>query len=128
MPLTRFPYGVENGPLAVYTGAADAVLFPGTAILKRASAVDSATLATPVAGRDYETSTAPGDDDKFLHIINGAAEANTVTTAAGKILDGTATPKDTITFAADIGAQILLKAYNGFWIVVSSTGVTLTEV
>lgn len=125
--LTRFPYGVENGQLTIYTGAADALAYPGTAVINRTGAVDSATLATPTAGQGYGI-PAPGDDEKELHIINGAAEANTVTTAAGKILDGTNTPKDTITFAAYVGANIKLKAYNGFWIVMSSEGVTLTAV
>lgn len=126
MSLTKFPYGVENGLITVYTGAADAIAFPGTAVLNRAGAVDAATLATPVAGDSLGILNLDGDDDKILHIINGATQANTVTAASGKIQDGTVTPKTTITFAAFVGANILLKAYNGFWVVLSSQGVTLT--
>jgi hypothetical protein len=97
----------------VYTGAADAIAYPGTALINRSGAVDACTLATPTPGTD---------DGKVIRIVNGAAYANKVTTAANKINDGTSSTKDTITFAAYAGASIKLMAYNGMWYVIAKGG------
>ena len=105
----------------VYTGATDAILFPNQsnlAVLTPASGVDAATLATPTTA----------DNGKLLRILNGAAQASTVTTASGKILDGSSTAKNTVTFAAHIGATIELVAYNGFWNLIAASNATLSAV
>jgi hypothetical protein len=107
-----FPAGINNGlPVTVYSGAADAITIPGTAILARSGAVDAATLAAPVALQD---------DGKMLRIFNGTTQANTVTTPSGKILDGTSSAKDKITFAAYAGGCITLFAYAGYWYVIDT--------
>lgn len=105
----------------VLTGATDAIAFPNAdnlVVLTPASGADAATLATPAAS----------DNGKLLSVINGAAQASTITTASGKILDGTSSAKDTVTFAAHIGASIVLQAYNAFWNLIASSNATLTAV
>lgn len=102
-----FQGSVQNA-ITLYTGATDALAYPGTAMLAHSGAVDQATLATPVAGTD---------DGKVIRIFNGNGYANTVTTASTCIVDGTGANKHIITFAADQGGCITLEAYNGTWLV-----------
>jgi hypothetical protein len=103
--------GTVQTPPVVYSAAADQIAYPGTAILARSGNVDAALLATPTPGTD---------DGKLLRVFNGAAQLNTVTTASGKILDGTGTPKDQLQFAAQLGGCCTLQAYGGYWYVVDT--------
>jgi hypothetical protein len=100
--------GTVISNVVTYTGSADALAYPGSALLSPASGVDAATLATPVSG---------SDDSKEITITNGVAAANTVTTATGKIVDGTGVAKQVMTFAAQVGGSITLMAYGGLWYV-----------
>jgi len=102
-----------------YTGAADHIAYPGIAVLSRAG-VDAALLAAPVSGID---------DGKQLLIVSMSAYVHTVTTPANTIVAGTGSTYDRITFSAHVGANILLEAQQGIWVVVKQTGITsLTEV
>jgi hypothetical protein len=99
----------------VCSGATDAVLF-GSALnvaMFTSTGPDAATLATPGAG----------DVGKILILVNTNTTQNTVTTSANKILNGSATPGDTLTAPAHAVAVALLVASNGFWnLVVGGTG------
>ena len=99
----------------VCSGATDVVLF-GSALnvaVFTSTGPDAATLATPGAG----------DVGKILILVNTNTTQNTVTTSANKILNGSATPGDTLTAPAHAGAVEILVASNGFWnLVVGGTG------
>jgi hypothetical protein len=85
----------------------------GTYVITKGSA-GAYTLATPVAGVD---------DGKYIVVVASTAFAHTVTTAANKINGN----KLTATFAAAIGNNLELVAYQGIWYcVLPSTGVTLS--
>lgn len=83
------------------------------------------TLEDPVASED---------DGKVLTVIAAAAEAHTITlqgppdesgdptASAGFNSDAT---KDLATFGGAIGDSITLLAYNGEWLVLNSTNITL---
>ena len=91
----------------LYTGATDAVLFPAAVNVATflSTTPDAATLATPVAG----------DAGKVLILVNQNTSQTTVTTAANKILNGTATPGDTLTAPAHAGAVTILVVAGLFW-------------
>lgn len=98
---------------------ADAAVTPlqGVALLTKAG-VGAYTLALPAAG----------DDGKQLIISNGTANAHVVTLPSENLFDGTGTPKDTITFDAQIGASIHLVAINETWHMVGANDtVTLSD-
>lgn len=82
--------------------------------------------ATPIGSSTSSTTGVLGDDGKQLTILSTTAFAHVITTAAGKIIGANGTAYGTITFAANIGCSIVLKAWNGFWYVISSNGVTLS--
>jgi hypothetical protein len=106
--------------VTAYSGSTDAIKFPAVSNIAEinATGVDACTLATPGAN----------DVGKTLLIASTTAHAHTVTTAANKIQDGSGTNGDTLTFAAQAGANCMLIAVNGFWQVVSLKNVTLSEV
>lgn len=106
-------------PPAVVSGSADALPMVGTAVITSAG-VDAATLGTPTAGSPLVVSG--GQDGDYLWVIATTAQAHTITTAANKINGN----KHIATFAAAVGNNILLYAYNGVWYMVSQTGITLT--
>lgn len=93
--------------VTVYTSTADAVTFANAYNVAIFTSIgpDLATLATPVAG----------DNGKVLVLINTNTTQTTVTTAANKILNGTATPGDTLTAPAHAGAVVVLYAAALFW-------------
>lgn len=102
----------------VYTGVAEALTFPGLAILNAAVA-EACTLPTPVAGDQ----AAGGDDGKLLNIQDASGKAHTVTTAANKIINA----KHILTWNATLGSNITLIAWNGLWYVVgTANGVAIT--
>jgi len=100
-----------------YTGTADAIAYPGLAVLNGSAADTGATLATPVSGVD---------DGKQLLIIDGSGQAHEVTTAANVLVAGAAGAYLHALFNGDVGASILLVAVSGKWVVVASTGITLS--
>lgn len=84
----------------------------GNVVITKGSAA-ALTLATPTAG--LPNAATPGDDGKVLTVISTTAYAHTITTAANKIVDGTTTTKDTVTFPVHAGGVCKLMAYNGLW-------------
>ena len=103
-------------PIAqVCAGATDAVLFN--------SAINIASFTS--TGPDAATFATRGASDvgKILILVNTNTTQNVVTTAANKIVNGTATAGDTLTAPAHAGAVAFLVASNGFWnLVVGGTG------
>lgn len=87
-----------------------------TYLLTKATALASTTLA------------APGKDQDGLQVTftsqTAAAHVITATSLLGDAVSGS--PHTTATFAAFIGASLVVKADNGIWNVVSSVGVTIT--
>lgn len=113
----------NRGPVAqAYNGGTGqtAITFPAAVNIVRLtdSGAGTYTLATPVAA----------DTGKLLYIESETAQAHTVTTAANKIVDGSGTNGDTLTYAAHIGANCVLMAANLLWTVVALKNVTLSEV
>lgn len=91
----------------VCAGTTDAVTFSNAINIAvfTSTGPDASTLATPGAG----------DVGKILVLINTNTTQNVVTTAANKIVNGTATAGDTLTSPAHNGATTILIASNGFW-------------
>lgn len=88
----------------------------GVVVLTKATA-GAYTLAAPGAS----------DDGKQVIITSGTAAAHVVTFPDEILYDGTATPKDTATYDAQIGACLHLVAVNEKWHLVSKNVVTLTD-
>jgi hypothetical protein len=82
------------------------------------STAGSWTLAAPTAGLP----SAGGDDGKTLKLIATTAQAHVVTTPASA-LNGSL---HIATWAAAIGNNLELTAFNGVWYKVTATGVTLS--
>lgn len=77
--------------------------------------VDAATLAAP---------TATTDDGVEIFVSSNTAHAHTIT-APGLLQTG-ASAVNVATFAAHAGAGVRLKAYQGLWNVMYSTGITFS--
>lgn len=99
-------------PLAV-SGAIDPHTSNRYVITK--AGVAALTIAAPTAG---------ADDGMLLEITSSTANAHTVT-ATGLYADG-AGHVNLATFAAQIGATLLLMAYQGKWYVQVAQGVTMS--
>lgn len=97
---------VADGAITVTSGVC--------VIAKTVAGVVAATLADP---------TATTDDYKRLIIINGQAQANTVTSASS--FGGGGSTKDVATFGNVIGNTLELLAYQGKWYVLGNYGATL---
>jgi hypothetical protein len=78
----------------------------------------AATLAAPTAG----AVSAGGDDGKELVVRTTTAFAHTITTPANKIN----TNKLTATFGGALTDYQTLRAYNGVWYTIGSSGSTLS--
>lgn len=85
----------------------------GSAVITKSSAIAVMTLALPIAGTD---------DGKRLEIRSATARAHTVTTPALGYNGAT----HIATFGGAIGDGMELLAYNGTWLVMSNTNVTLS--
>lgn len=107
--IAQLPDGTTNlSPcVQVCAGATDAVTFANAinVAIFTSTGPDAATLATPGAG----------DVGKVLMLVNTNTTQNVVTTAANKIVNGTATAGDTLTAPAHNGGVAFLVASNGFW-------------
>lgn len=111
---------LPDGSLIVLAGTAD-VLDPHTAqdYEVTTGSADLTTLGAPTAG---DTSTG-GDDGKIKRFTSTTAFAHRIT-STGNLQTGTASV-NSVTLAAQAGASVTLKAYNGKWQVIASNG-TLT--
>lgn len=112
---------LPDGSLAILTGAAD-VLNPHSAQdyeVSNASTADLTTLAAPTAG---DPSTG-GDDGRIIRFTSTTAFAHKIT-ATGLLQTGTSSV-NSVALAANAGASVTLKAYNGKWQIIASNG-TLT--
>lgn len=97
--------------------ADSAIATSGVVVLTK-TGVGAYTLALPGAA----------DDGKHLYIIAGTANAHVVTLPSASLYDGTGTPKDTITFDAQIGASVHLVAVNETYCLIGDAStVTLTD-
>ncbi|MGB2629072.1 MAG: hypothetical protein WAK20_19965 [Candidatus Acidiferrum sp.] len=99
---------VSSAPsVTAYSGTADAVLYPNAinVALFTGTGVDAATLGTPGSA----------DAGKILVLVNANGSADTVTTAANKVVTGSSSAFDTLTSPAHSGAMAILVASNGFW-------------
>jgi hypothetical protein len=105
-----------QGRFTRLTGTADAIPFPGNIVINSASA-NAMTLVAPLSGPQPR-----GDDGKSIFILSNSAFAHTVTTPTNGIINS----KHLCTWAAAVGNCIELRAYNGSWVPVMSTGVTVT--
>jgi hypothetical protein len=76
-------------------------------------AIDAITLAVPLVG---------SDDGLTIAIVSDTAFAHTLTLPLAAFAIGTATPKTVATFAAQRGAGLLLRAWNGTWQVLGNIG------
>lgn len=85
----------------------------GVVVLNKAGVI-AATLANP---------TATTDDYKMMTILSLTAQAHTVTVTGGFGNGGTG--KDVATFAGAIGDCMTIMAYQGYWYVIGTNGVTL---
>jgi len=105
-----------SAPITLLSGTTDVIApnAPGNYVIKTGQA-NAMTLAAPRVGIDDNVSINVWSDTLFAHTI----------TATALFANGTAL-KTTATFAAFRGAGLTLRAFNGVWQVVSSSGVTFT--
>jgi hypothetical protein len=89
--------------------AAGAIALPVVDTLAYITASSAAALTLASPGKDC--------DGVWLHIISGTAAAHTVTYTAG--FQNDTTTSDVATFAAKDGANILLRAFGGKWVMVN---------
>jgi hypothetical protein len=106
--------GPQTFTVSAATGANTIGAVPGTYVITGATA-NTITLTAPTAGVM---------DGMVIKVISGSAVAHTIT-CSSHLIGGTST-SSVATFAAYKGASITLVAYNGDWLVVASTGVTLS--
>jgi hypothetical protein len=102
---------------SVLSGSADAVNpHTGGNFIISTAGVDAITLAAPTAGVD---------DNLTISIYSDTTNAHTVTMPSALLAAGVAL-KTIATFAAFRGAGISLRAYNGVFQVIASTGIVLS--
>lgn len=102
-----------GGPQLVTTNGALSVS-SGYYLVTKAG-VEAMTLAAPTAG---------AQDGLTITIQSTTANAHTLT-ATGLLQVGTASV-NLATFAAQAGAGLVLRAYNGKWVLISSVGITFS--
>lgn len=101
----------ENGTIPVTNTTKDSIIY-----LTKATALATTTLAAPTQAQN----------GKKLVITSQTAAAHVIT-ATALLADGAAgSPEDTATFAAEIGASMVLMASDGVWNVISLNGVTIS--
>lgn len=101
-----------NNPTLI---AGDATLNPSASGLYRLSKGSAAAITLPAP-------RAILDDYKQIAIVSDSAFAHVIT-ATGLLKTGAAAV-NTATFAAFVGANVVLMAFNGLWYAVSSAGNT----
>jgi len=107
-----------QGPIILLSGSADAINphVAGNYIVTTAG-VDAMTLAAPTAG---------ADDGLSINIYSNTAYAHTLT-ATGLLQTGQSGKTGVLTFAAYAGCGCTLRAYGGYWQVLSSQSMTYTS-
>ncbi|NBW13150.1 MAG: hypothetical protein EBR82_34530 [Caulobacteraceae bacterium] len=123
MPFTNFDQvQVDNGNADVpqLISAAGAISQRSGLVIITAGSAIALTLAAPTAG----AVNVGGDDGKVLTIQSNTAFAHTITNSTPGFNAGGAV-SDVATFSAAIGNNLVLRAYNGRWLVQSSVGATL---
>lgn len=103
-------------PLALLPASAALSVSSGRYMVTKASAA-ALTLAAPTAG---------SMDGMVITIISSTAAAHTLTATSLLENGASGSPYTTATFGAYIGASITLQAYNGVWMVISNSNVTLS--
>jgi hypothetical protein len=106
-----------QAPPILLSGTADAINLynqTGNNYIITTGSADATTLGTPVSGQDDNLSLAVWSNTAYAHSITLTAAH--FQTGAGSAL------KTTITFPADPGAGVLLRAFQGNWQIVGSTG------
>ena len=102
--------GVTYG--SVGNGGAYSQIAPGNYIVTKLT-VAALTLLAPIAG---------ADDGKTLHVISATAAAHQITAPANSINGAFSTAL----FGGAVGDCLNLIAYNGTWLVLPSTHITLS--
>lgn len=122
-------FEVLTGTTDVITGGAGVLMQPpgsanqtvtpivGTSFIETAG-VDATTLATPVAGAP----SAGGNDGLEITIVDNSGHAHTVTTASNIIVPS----HHLATFNGTRGSFVTFIARNGVWLVLASSGVTIS--
>ena len=106
-----------GGALNSVASAGAAVPICGTSFIETAG-VNATTLAAPAAGGP----ALGGNDGLDITIIDNGGHAHTVTTPANKIVPS----HHLATFNGTQGSFITFVARNGVWIVLASSGVTVS--
>lgn len=107
---------IKSAPTAVTANGAIAVPLVNTTYYITKAGVAALTLVDP---------TATTHDDVTLTFMSFTANAHTLSNAAGSGFNVGGAAKDIGTFGGAIGDNIVIKAYQGKWVVVSSVNVTL---
>lgn len=105
-------FGGSQDSVQTASGATDALVFPGSVFITTAG-VDATTLATP---------TATVDDGKTATVVDTTGHAHTITTASNII----APAHHLVTFGGTVGSFVTLRAFQGLWYVLASSGVTVS--
>lgn len=115
IPPARHRGQIEQIDDLVSYGAAGAIALPSkdTTVVLTGGAAQAMTLADPLRNMDGIK----------LKIVTSGAFAHTVTSASGFNAGGASV--DVATYAAAVGNNLVLEAFGGKWIVVSSLGITL---
>ncbi len=118
-----FQYEVLTGTTDVITGGGGSLgngatpPICGTSYIETAG-VDATTLAAPVAG----SPASGGNDGLEITIIDNSGHAHTVTAPA----NGITPAHHLVTFNGTQGSFVTLIARNGKWLVLASSGVTVS--
>jgi hypothetical protein len=111
---------LPDGSLIVLSGTADVLNAHSAQDYEVTSgSADLTTLAAPIAGDP----SIGGDDGKIIRFTSTTAFAHKIT-STGNLQTGTSSV-NSVALAANAGASVTLKAYNGFWQIIASNG-TLT--
>jgi hypothetical protein len=106
-----------NDLATVLSGSADVLTAPGLFMVNTAG-IDAMTLAQPTAG-DQQSG---GDDGKKLTVVDNGGHAHTLTCASNGIINS----HHLATFNGTIESFVTLRAYNGLWYPLESSGVTIS--
>lgn len=96
------------------SGSTDAIPITGGFYKVTTAGVDAMTLAAPTA------------DGIVLLVTSQTAQAHTITATSLLATGGSSSPYTTATFAAKIGAGLMLVSLNSVWNLISSAGITFS--
>jgi len=98
--------------------------YPANGAITLASGV--VKLSKTSAGAYTLAAPTTAQDDMYLIIFTSTAFAHVIT-ATGLLDDGTATPKNTATFAATVGSSLTLQASSGKWKMLNKNNCTIAS-